>query len=317
MSYAQRLLADGESIVLRTRQHPLALVIHARNGIALWLVAILLVFAGWYFRIAEPGAQIIGWAAIASLLVGLAIVLWQYLLWLTEEYLITNRRLMKVNGVINKRSSDSSLEKINDAILSVTLWGRLFNYGDLDILTAADQTVDSFEMLNGARDFKRALLNQKHALEMEYAGGRPTAPPLRAGAMDMHGEFAFGPSAGQEQTTVGEGASSSAVEPDVRRARIPPPPPPPPLPSAVAPVSPTPSVSAAPASESTAEESRAGQSSAVESAGESTASSAGQPARDTALEITRTLARLADLRDRGAISEADYQQKKDELLARL
>jgi hypothetical protein len=37
----------------------------------------------------------------------------------------------------------------------------------------------------------------------------------------------------------------------------------------------------------------------------------------TADEVTRTLAGLADLRDRGAITEAEYEQKKSELLSRL
>ena len=34
-------------------------------------------------------------------------------------------------------------------------------------------------------------------------------------------------------------------------------------------------------------------------------------------EVTATLARLADLRDRGAISVAEYEAKKAELLGRL
>jgi hypothetical protein len=37
----------------------------------------------------------------------------------------------------------------------------------------------------------------------------------------------------------------------------------------------------------------------------------------TADEVTRSLASLADLRDRGAISPEEYEQKKTELLARL
>ncbi len=37
----------------------------------------------------------------------------------------------------------------------------------------------------------------------------------------------------------------------------------------------------------------------------------------TADEVTRTLAQLADLRDRGAISPEEYEAKKAELLSRL
>ena len=88
---------------------------------------------------------------------------------------------MKVEGIINKRSADSSLEKINDAVLTQDLWGRLFNYGDLDILTAADVAIDQYRMLNRAPSFKREMINQKHALEMEFAYRQPPSPPFRAG----------------------------------------------------------------------------------------------------------------------------------------
>jgi len=40
-------------------------------------------------------------------------------------------------------------------------------------------------------------------------------------------------------------------------------------------------------------------------------------APDESLEVTQTLARLADLRDSGAITAEEYEQKKDELLGRL
>jgi hypothetical protein len=41
------------------------------------------------------------------------------------------------------------------------------------------------------------------------------------------------------------------------------------------------------------------------------------PPVDASLEVTQTLARLADLRDRGAITPEEYEAKKAELLGRL
>jgi hypothetical protein len=38
---------------------------------------------------------------------------------------------------------------------------------------------------------------------------------------------------------------------------------------------------------------------------------------EESVRITETLARLADLRDEGAITAEEYEQKKDELLGRL
>jgi hypothetical protein len=59
---------------------------------------------------------------------------------------------------------------------------------------------------------------------------------------------------------------------------------------------------------------------AVAAAASAPAADAGPPPaapRADPDEVTRTLASLAGLRDRGAISPAEYEQKKAELLARL
>ena len=92
--------------------------------------------------------------------------------------MITNRRVMKVEGILKKRSADSSLEKINDAVLEQSVFGRMLGYGDLDILTANEQSVDRYRMLSQAQTFKRTMLEEKHKLEQE--GFQIPAPPLRA-----------------------------------------------------------------------------------------------------------------------------------------
>ncbi len=251
MTYADKLMADGEAPVLRSRQHVIALLKDALKGLGLWVLAIVLLVAIPYFNVTNDLVRnVVSIAAAACLVIGLLLIIWQYLLWWTEEYIVTNRRLMKVSGVVNKRSADSSLEKINDAILTQRFWGRVFNYGDLDILTAADQTVDSYRMLNAAPHFKITMLNEKHSLEMAYATGRIPTAPLRA-------------------TT--EPVTTTSTPPETTAPPPPPPTAPPPPP----------------------------------------------PPADPSLEVTQTLARLADLRDRGAISAEEYEAKKAELLGRL
>ena len=98
-----------------------------------------------------------------------------------EEYVITTRRIIQAEGVINKRATDSSLEKINDAVLVESMFGRIFGFGDLDILTASESGIEQLRMLRDAKDFKKAMLEAKHELELELS--RPTMPPpLRAAA---------------------------------------------------------------------------------------------------------------------------------------
>ena len=94
--------------------------------------------------------------------------------------MLTNRRVIQVAGVLNKTSMDSSLEKINDARLSQSVFGRIFGFGDLEILTAADTGVDRFRMIRNPVGFKKAMLDAKHEYERDVAGsGYAPSPPLR------------------------------------------------------------------------------------------------------------------------------------------
>jgi uncharacterized membrane protein YdbT with pleckstrin-like domain len=175
--YADTLLANGERIVLRTRQHWLATIIDGRYP---WLLLIASIVVLLLSQSLGEGAirTIIGYLVLVGLVVAIAWLIRIYWNWYAQDYVITNRRVIKVEGIFNKRSADSSLEKINDAVLDQNIVGRILGYGDLDILTAADIAIDRYRMLTDAPGFKREMLNQKHELEGEFA--RPTSPPLRA-----------------------------------------------------------------------------------------------------------------------------------------
>ena len=181
MRYADTLLSEGERVIIRRRQHWLALLIDGRTGVVLILVGLVLlgVYAWGPFQ-SEPARSLVGWVTLATLVIGFVLFALQYWRWWAQDYMITNRRILKVEGVFNKLASDSSLEKINDAVLDQNIFGRIFNYGDLDILTAAEgSAIDKYRMLNRALEFKREMLNQKHALETGYAYQQPPSPPLR------------------------------------------------------------------------------------------------------------------------------------------
>jgi hypothetical protein len=111
---------------------------------------------------------------------GLIYVAWQALRWHNEEYVVTSRRVLRLEGVVNKRVIDSSLEKINDAVLTQSIFGRMFGFGDLEILTASETGISRLRMLRQPDDFKRAMLDAKHELELELSGAKPLpGPPIR------------------------------------------------------------------------------------------------------------------------------------------
>jgi membrane protein YdbS with pleckstrin-like domain len=180
MSYARNLLSRGEEVVHESRQHWFAVI--ARTWV--W---ILVLFASLWLLIfvtsqknpvGSPQIDLaltaIGAVALLAALVRIGWVIWG---WRSQEYLVTTRRVIKAEGILNKNMADSGLEKINDAKLSQSWVGRIFNYGTLDILTAAEEysggPIDDFPMLADPVDFKKAMLNQKELLE------RPDLAPPR------------------------------------------------------------------------------------------------------------------------------------------
>ena len=178
MSYADSLLADGERIAMRTRQHWLAVVLEARRAILMVAGALVVLYLILTTRPSGVIGDILGGITLVLAVVGLAWIGLVVLNWWVEEYLVTNRRVMKVDGLINKHAADSSLEKINDAVLDQNLFGRIFRFADLDILTASDSQVDKFRMMADAIAFKKEMLDQKHRLGLEGMTP-PVSQPLR------------------------------------------------------------------------------------------------------------------------------------------
>ena len=180
MGYADTLLASGERIVRRAHQHWFMLVWNGRYAIFALLIGLI----GLVIRAVNGGTgvlfDILSWVTFILFLIGILSFVWGILKFQNEEYIITSRRIIHAEGVINKRATDSSLEKINDAILSESIFGRIFGFGDLDVLTASESGIERLRMLKDAKSFKKAMLEAKHELEIEIT--RPTMPPMRQDA---------------------------------------------------------------------------------------------------------------------------------------
>jgi Bacterial PH domain/Short C-terminal domain len=181
MAYLDNLLASGEQLLRREHQHWFVVVADARYAFFAWLGAVaLLILSGFA---PDPLKAPLGWVIAVLVIGGLLYLGWQILRWQNEEFVVTSRRVLKTEGVANKRVIDSSLEKINDAILTESIFGRIFGFGDLEILTASESGISLLRMLRQADDFKRTMLEAKHELELELSGARPMpGPAIRSGA---------------------------------------------------------------------------------------------------------------------------------------
>ncbi len=276
MSYADTLLSTGERVMHREKQHWFVFVWGARYTILAVIVGIVLAIFG--NGLSSPARDALNVIAIVLFVGGVALLTWTTLRYWNQEYVLTNRRVLQVEGVLNKRLADSSLEKINDAVLTQSVFGRIFGFGDLEVLTAAETGISRFRMLVNPIQFKKAMLDAKHEYELDVAGGYVGGPPLRS-------EPARGNAAARPPSAPAPSAPSPA------------------------PVSPSPAVA-----ESVAE--RPAQPVGDDTRSVPTPPDR-SPGSMTSDELTRTLTSLADLRDRGAISPDEYERKKTDLLSRL
>ena len=109
------------------------------------------------------------------------VLLWTILQYINLEYVVTNRRVIEVSGVLNKRTTDSSLEKINDAVLTQSIFGRIFGFGDLDILTASESGIRtsacSFSPSGSSAPCSMPSMRYERDIEEAAMPG----PPLRSG----------------------------------------------------------------------------------------------------------------------------------------
>jgi uncharacterized membrane protein YdbT with pleckstrin-like domain len=157
MSYEDRLLASNEHIVFRTRQHWIVLAYQA----VINLVPALILGCGiLLLTIAFPPA--IFALVLLALPVGRFILF--VLKWWNEQHLITNRRVIQTEGIITKHVIDSSIEKVNDVVLTQSVWGRLLNYGDVEILTASEVGINKMQRIGRPVAFKTVMMDQKGSL---------------------------------------------------------------------------------------------------------------------------------------------------------
>jgi uncharacterized membrane protein YdbT with pleckstrin-like domain len=162
-NYLEGLLGDNERILMETHQHWFVLF----NKIFLEIILIVIIIAASLFAAAYYPIAIAG---LILVLVPLAGMMKDIAVWRNQAYLVTTRRVIQISGVLNKNVVDSSLEKVNDVKLSQSFFGRIFGYGDVEILTASELGVNLFHQIADPVEFKTEMLNAKERLGLEEIG---------------------------------------------------------------------------------------------------------------------------------------------------
>jgi hypothetical protein len=178
MPISENLIAN-ESIVIEAKKHWIA---PARDS--LWAAGmILLGLFLWYWNPSGDGILGFLWAAIAIarwvlLIGGIAWVAYNIIVWRTAEFAVTNLRVLRYEGFVQRRSSETLLTSVSDVKLNVGILGKSLGYGDLQIFTqSGDAGSDNFTSITKPAEFRNAMMTVKM---QDQAASRPAPAPAPA-----------------------------------------------------------------------------------------------------------------------------------------
>jgi uncharacterized membrane protein YdbT with pleckstrin-like domain len=95
-----------------------------------------------------------GWALA---LLGIIIFTIKYFQWKNYIWVVTNQRVIDEVGLFSHFAKESPLEKINNVSYNHSFWGRMFNYGNVEIQTAAQVGATTYYKVSNPKLLKETI----------------------------------------------------------------------------------------------------------------------------------------------------------------
>lgn len=155
MSFEKEQLQKGEEIIIETNQHPIVLLKPTLYLILAAAIVLSLVALG------EKRWQVNLYWLLLLIVPLLVSLVRKVIVRANEEYIITNHRVIKQEGVFAKTSFDAPLDKVNNIFHSQTVIGRLLNYGDVGLETASEIGLTEFQYIPDPLRFKNTIVAER------------------------------------------------------------------------------------------------------------------------------------------------------------
>lgn len=138
MGYADKNLAPGETILYRARYH----WIIYRFTIVLLILAAALGIAALYATKSQAGDEVgrpVGILAAAFVVLALLAYLARRFRASLDEFVVTNRRVIRKVGLYAREIQQAPLEKVQDITVEQGAFGRMLGYGTVIVETASEK----------------------------------------------------------------------------------------------------------------------------------------------------------------------------------
>jgi uncharacterized membrane protein YdbT with pleckstrin-like domain len=176
MSLVTKNLLQGEQVVFETRKHWIAPIraslVAAALVVAAGIVSALLPSGGGFL---DPLWSLVGIIRWIVLIGAVGWIAWNIVAWRTAEFAVTNLRVLRYEGLVQKRTSETLLSAISDVKLRVGFLGSKLDFGDLQIFTTSGAAgADEFNAIAGAVKFRNAMMDLK--IQDQMARRAPSVP---------------------------------------------------------------------------------------------------------------------------------------------
>jgi uncharacterized membrane protein YdbT with pleckstrin-like domain len=132
-------LAPGEILLLRIRPSPLFLLL---SNLAIAALLILLSLMVLPMFLPPPVVGVLDAADLWLVVAAILMLLWNALDWLTRAYILSDRRIMRISGILRRVAVDVPLRNIQSVTLLKSIRERLFGMGTIGVSSAGSDGLE-------------------------------------------------------------------------------------------------------------------------------------------------------------------------------
>jgi uncharacterized membrane protein YdbT with pleckstrin-like domain len=169
MGYIEKNLVSGETVLYKTRLHWIVMLGPV-------LLGLLLAAGGLALSISDYEMHVQGGAQKAMLIGGIVLLVLAAFVLISglirrgaTEVAVSNMRVLIKTGLLERRSIEVLLTKVESIGVDETAFGRMLGYGSV-IIRGTGGTFETFHNIDHPNDFRRAVQRQI---------GAPAPPPQR------------------------------------------------------------------------------------------------------------------------------------------
>jgi uncharacterized membrane protein YdbT with pleckstrin-like domain len=102
---------------------------------------------------------------------------------------VTNLRIIDEDGVFSNNSKESPLDKINNVTYNQSVWGRIFDYGNVQIQTAAEIGATTYYMVEKPKKLKDTIttMQEEYKRSQILSQAKEFASAISSGSQKQSG----------------------------------------------------------------------------------------------------------------------------------